>query len=124
VGSTGSGGILGETSTGACQTAELPTWGPPVGPFSGTRLPRNSFEPDRRPTTMLKGVSSSMNDGTRSDRALLREAFALLLGLRSRSDGRKLLGQAVTFLRLLEHQGESAGLPVVVSVQVMRLRKY
>ena len=73
---------------------------------------------------MLKGVSSSMNDGTRSDRALLREAFALLLGLRSRSDGRKLLGQAVTFLRLLEHQGESAGLPVVVSVQVMRLRKY
>ena len=65
-----------------------------------------------------------MSDGTSSDRALLREAFALLLGLRSRSDGRKLLGQAVTFLRLLEHQGESAGLPVVVSVQVMRLRKY
>ena len=65
-----------------------------------------------------------MSDGTKSDRALLREAFTLLLGLRSRSDGRKLLGQAVTFLRLLEHQGESAGLPVVVSVQVMRLRKY
>jgi hypothetical protein len=65
-----------------------------------------------------------MSDGTRSDRALLREAFALLLGLRSRSDGRKLLGQAVTFLRMLGHQGESAGLPVVVSVQVMRLKKY
>ena len=65
-----------------------------------------------------------MNDETRSDRALLREAFALLLGLRSRSDGRKLLGQAVTFLRMLGHQGESGGLPVVVSVQVMRLRKY
>jgi len=94
------------------------------GPFSGTRLPLNSFEPDRSPTTMLKGVSSSMNDGTRSERALLREAFALLLGLRSRPHARELLGQAVTFLRILEHQGESGGLPVVVSVQVMRLRKY
>jgi hypothetical protein len=31
VGSTGSGGILGETSPGACQTAELPTWGSRVG---------------------------------------------------------------------------------------------
>ncbi len=63
-----------------------------------------------------------MSDGTSSDRTLLREAFALLLGLRSRSDGRRLLGQAVTFLRMLEHQGESEGLPVVVSVQLMRLR--
>jgi hypothetical protein len=65
-----------------------------------------------------------MSDGTRSDRALLREAFALLLGLRSRPDSRKLLGQAVSLLHILEHQGESGGLPVVVSVQVMRLRKY
>jgi hypothetical protein len=65
-----------------------------------------------------------MYDGTSSDRALLREAFALLLGLRSRPQARKLLGQAVTFLRMLEHQGEPSGLPVVVSVQVMRLRKY
>jgi hypothetical protein len=73
---------------------------------------------------MLKGVLSSMNDGTKSDRALLREAFALLLGLRSRPDARKLLGQAVTFLRILGHQGEPAGLPVVVSVQLIRLRKH
>jgi hypothetical protein len=65
-----------------------------------------------------------MSDGTESDRALLREAFALLLGLRSRPHARRLLGQAITFLRILEHQGESGGLPVVVSVQVMRLRKY
>jgi len=65
-----------------------------------------------------------MSDGTESDRVLLREAFALLLGLRSRPHARKLLGQAVTFLRMLEHQGESGGLPVVVSLQVMRLRKY
>jgi hypothetical protein len=65
-----------------------------------------------------------MSDGTRSDRALLKEAYALLLGLRSQPDARRLLGQAVTFLRLLGHQGESAGLPVVVSVQLIRLRKH
>jgi hypothetical protein len=73
---------------------------------------------------MLKGVLLSMNDGTSSDRALLREAFALLLGFRSQPHARKLLGQAVSFLRMLEHQGEPGGLPVVVSVQVMRLKKY
>jgi hypothetical protein len=54
----------------------------------------------------------------------MREAYALLLGLRSQPDAQKLLGQAVTFLRMLGHQGESGGLPIVVSVQVMRLRKY
>ncbi len=74
--------------------------------------------------TMLKGVSSNMNNGIRSDRALLREAFSLLLGLRSQPQARKLLGQAVTFLRMLEHAGGSEGLPVVVSVQVVRLKKY
>jgi hypothetical protein len=95
-----------------------------VGFFLGIQVPPNRFEPDRSPTTMLKGVLSSMRNGTRSDRALLREAFALLLGFRSQPDARKLLGQAVTFLRMLGHQGESGGLPVVVSVQVMHLRKY
>ena len=64
-----------------------------------------------------------MNDGTRSDRALLREAFDLLLELRSRPQARKLLSQAVTFMRVLEHQGEPGELPVVVSVQLMRLKK-
>lgn len=65
-----------------------------------------------------------MSNGTKSDRALLRQAFALLLGLRSRPQARNLLGQAVTFLRLLEHQGEPGGAPFVVSVQVMRVRRY
>jgi len=106
----------------ACGYAALGTlvW----GPFSGTRLSLHSFAPIRSPTTMLKGVLLSMNDGTSSDRALLREAFALLLGFRSQPHARKLLGQAVSFLRMLEHQGEPGGLPVVVSVQVMRLKKY
>ena len=76
------------------------------------------------PRPFLKGGLSRMSDGTRSDRALLREAFALLLGLRSQSDGRRLLGQAVTFLRMLENRGESEGLPIVVSVQLMRLRNH
>jgi hypothetical protein len=65
-----------------------------------------------------------MRERTRSDRALLREAFALLLGLRSQPEARELLGQAVAFLRMLRYQEESGGLPVVVSIQVMRLGKY
>jgi hypothetical protein len=65
-----------------------------------------------------------MSQGTKSDRALLREAFALLLGIRSRPDARERLRQAVTFLRLLGHRGESGGPPIVVSIQVMRLGKY
>jgi hypothetical protein len=65
-----------------------------------------------------------MREGARSDRALLREAFALLLGLRSQPEARELLGQAVAFLRMLRYQGESGGLPLVVSIQVMRLGKY
>jgi hypothetical protein len=65
-----------------------------------------------------------MNRGTSAERALLREAFDLLVGLRSRPQARKLLDQAVTYLRMLEHQGEPAGLPLVISVQVMRVRKF
>ena len=65
-----------------------------------------------------------MSNETSSDRTLLREAFALLLRLRSQPEARELLGQAVTFLRMLDHQGEPGGLPVVISVQVMRLRKF
>jgi hypothetical protein len=65
-----------------------------------------------------------MNHGTSAERALLEQAFGLLLELRSQPHAQKLLGQAVSFLRMLDHQGEPGGLPVVVSVQVMRLRKF
>ena len=65
-----------------------------------------------------------MSQETKSDRALVREAFTLLLGLRSHPDAPELLRQAVTFLHLLGHKGESGGPPVVVSIQVMRLGKY
>jgi hypothetical protein len=65
-----------------------------------------------------------MREGARSDRALLREAFALLLALRSQPEAHELLGQAVAFLRMLRYQEESGGLPMVVSIQVMRLGKY
>lgn len=101
------------------------------GRFSGAPVLLPRFRPIPSPTTMLKGVLSSMNEGvlssmnygTHSDRALLQEAFGLLLRLRSRPHARKLLGQAVSFLRMLDHQGEPGGLPIVVSVQLMRLRK-
>lgn len=65
-----------------------------------------------------------MSDERESDRALLREAFALLLGLRTRPDARNRLGQAVTFLHMLEHEGLVGTLPVVVSLKVVRLRKH
>jgi len=64
-----------------------------------------------------------MNRGTSEERALLRQAFDLLLEFRTRPEARKLLGQAVNYLRLLEHQGVPGGLPMVISMQVMRLRK-
>ena len=64
-----------------------------------------------------------MRHGTKSDEVLVREAFALLLELRSRQEAPKLLGQAVAFLRMLGTQGQPGAAPVVVSVQVMRLRK-
>jgi len=63
-----------------------------------------------------------MKRGTSEERALLRQAFDLLLELRTRPQARKLLDQAVIYLRLLEHQGEPGELPVVLSIQLTRLR--
>jgi hypothetical protein len=65
-----------------------------------------------------------MKHGTYQERALLREAFDLLLELRSRPEARKLLGEAVAYLRLLERQGESEGLPLVISVRAVRLKTF
>jgi len=65
-----------------------------------------------------------MKHGTYQERALLRQAFDLLLELRSRPEARRLLGEAVAYLRLLERQGESEGLPLVVSVRAVRLKTY
>jgi hypothetical protein len=63
-----------------------------------------------------------MKHGTYQVRALLRQAFDLLLELRSRPEARGLLRQAVAYLRLLERQGESEGLPLVVAVRAVRLK--
>jgi len=65
-----------------------------------------------------------MKRGTYEERALLRQAFDLLLELRLRPEARRLLGQAVVYLRLLERQGESEGLPLVVCVKAMRLKSF
>ena len=92
-------------------------------PFLELGCFRIRLAPIRSPSTKLNGVLSRMNRGTSEERALLRQAFDLLLELRTRPDARKLLGQAVNYLRLLEHQGASGGLPLVISMQVMRLRK-
>jgi len=63
-----------------------------------------------------------MKHGTYHETALLRQAFDLLLELRSRPEARGLLGQAVAYLRLLEREGESEGLPLVASIRPVRLK--
>jgi hypothetical protein len=65
-----------------------------------------------------------MKSATIAERALLRQAFDILLELRSRPDARKLLAKAVIYLRLLDHQGEPGELPLVVSVQAIRVREF
>jgi len=57
-----------------------------------------------------------MKHGTSQERALLSQAFDLVLELRSRPEARGLLGQAVAYLRPLERRGESDRLPLVVAV--------
>ena len=91
-------------------------------PFPGIWLPPHHRKPTRSPTINLNGALASMKRGTSEERALLRQAFDLLLELRTRPQARKLLGQAVIYLRLLERQGEPQDLPLVISVQVTRLR--
>ena len=125
VGSGVPGGCMpGESTTGVCQKRNCPLKTLARGPLSGNALPLHDFELTRSPAAGLKGALSRMNRGTSAERALLREAFDLLLELRSRPQARKLLGQAVTYLRMLERQGEPGRLPLVISVRVMRLGKF
>jgi len=93
---------------------------PPFAIQAASTSPR--LAPIGSPTANLKGVLSPMKTGTIAERALLRQAFDLLLELRSRPDARKLLAKAVLYLRVLEHQGEPGELPLVVSIQALRVR--
>jgi len=52
-----------------------------------------------------------MKHGRYQEKALLRQAFDLLLELRSQPEVLGLPGEVVTHRRLLARQGESAGLP-------------
>jgi len=52
-----------------------------------------------------------MKHGTYQQRTLVRQAFDLLLELRSRPEARGLPGQVEAYLRLLARQSESARLP-------------
>jgi len=63
-----------------------------------------------------------MKHGTYQERALLRRTSDLLLELPSRPDAGGLLCQAVAYLHLLERQGESEGLPLVVSIRAVRVK--
>ena len=58
---------------------------------------------------------------TRKLQALIREAFGLLLELRSHPEAHRLLSQAVAFLHLLVRGGDTNTPAMIVSVRVMRL---
>jgi hypothetical protein len=53
---------------------------------------------------------------------LVRQAFGLLLEIRSHPEAKPLLGQAIAFLRMLVQESEAASPPLVVSVRAVRIR--
>ena len=114
----------GERLLGACQTAELPIWGPRVRALLWEPGCRGIASSQPQPDDHVEGSLIKHEPWNKVRQGTAEGSIRLLLGLRSQPQARKLLGQAVTFLRMLEHQGEPGGLPLVVSVQVMRLRKY
>ncbi len=54
---------------------------------------------------------------------MARDAFGLLLELRTRHNGHQLLSQALAFLELLARGKEVNAAPIMLSVRVMQLRK-
>jgi hypothetical protein len=54
---------------------------------------------------------------------MTRQAFGLLLELRERENAHQLLAQAIAFLEMLGREKETNGAPIILSVQMMQLRK-
>ena len=54
---------------------------------------------------------------------LVREAFSLLLDLRSQPEAGRLLSQARSFLDMLGKQKEADETPIVVSIRAVKIRK-
>lgn len=54
--------------------------------------------------------------------AQVRQAFGLLLEIRSQPEAPNLLGQAIAFLTMLVQGADAQAQPVVISVQAVRIR--
>jgi len=59
---------------------------------------------------------------TPSVEALVRQAFALLLEIRSHPDAMRRLGQVIAFLKMLAEDPKAGFPPLVVSVRAVRIR--
>ena len=64
-----------------------------------------------------------MNRRSHSVEAKVREAFELLLELRSHPDASRMLSIANSFLDMLLRQEGTDGPPVVISVKAVRIRR-
>jgi hypothetical protein len=63
-----------------------------------------------------------MSRSTPSVEALVRQAFGLLLEIRSQPEAKPLLGQAIAFLKMLVENPATGSPPLVVSIRAVRLR--
>ena len=54
--------------------------------------------------------------------AMVRNAFGLLLEIRSQPRAENLLGQAIAFQKMLAEEPAAQANPVVISVQAVRIR--
>jgi hypothetical protein len=63
-----------------------------------------------------------MSRTTPSVEALVRQAFGLLLEIRSRPRAKPLLGQAIAFLNMLVENPATGSPPLVVSIRAVRIR--
>jgi hypothetical protein len=63
-----------------------------------------------------------MNRTTPSVEALVRQAFGLLLEIRSQPEAKLLLGKAIAFLAMLVQNPATGSPPLVVSIRAVRIR--
>jgi len=59
----------------------------------------------------------------RTTQRTARKAFGLLLELRERENAYQLLTQAIAFLEMLGREKDMKAAPIILSVQMMQLRK-
>ena len=55
---------------------------------------------------------------------MARQAFGLLLELRTRDNAQQLLSRAIAYLEMLVQEKDGNATPVMISVRAMQLRKF